>query len=399
MDENKKNNKIDYRNLNALIQTARVILKILLILSLCGIVIFGFIFLEKTQILNIIGTIFSISMPLFIGFGFAWLVEPMIIYLEKRKLSRKLSTFIVYALFVMILILLLVLVVPEFISQLRELIGQVPSFVADIKNFITNLFSKFQDSEIDINTIQTNLIAQLENSAANLTNNSLSGIVDAVTKILSSSATVALGIIIGLYFSLEFDKIQYHIKSWIPKKHKEDGDRLLHELNVMTRGYVSGTLFTSLVVTFFTFVGLIISGISSPLLFAIFCGITNIIPYFGPYIGGIPTIIVAFSISPMCGIIAAITIILVQTIEGNIINPIIVGRATDIHPITIVIGLLIFEHYFGIIGMIIATPVIGAIKILFNFFNDKYGIIDLIKTPKEEKKQKEKKKASWLNIK
>ena len=399
MDENKKNNKIDYRNLNALIQTARVILKILLILSLCGIVIFGFIFLEKTQILNIIGTIFSISMPLFIGFGFAWLVEPMIIYLEKRKLSRKLSTLIVYALFVMILILLLVLVVPEFISQLRELIGQVPSFVADIKNFITNLFSKFQDSEIDINTIQTNLIAQLENSAANLTNNSLSGIVDAVTKILSSSATVALGIIIGLYFSLEFDKIQYHIKSWIPKKHKEDGDRLLHELNVMTRGYVSGTLFTSLVVTFFTFVGLIISGISSPLLFAIFCGITNIIPYFGPYIGGIPTIIVAFSISPMCGIIAAITIILVQTIEGNIINPIIVGRATDIHPITIVIGLLIFEHYFGIIGMIIATPVIGAIKILFNFFNDKYGIIDLIKTPKEEKKQKEKKKASWLNIK
>lgn len=399
MDENKKNNKIDYRNLNALIQTARVILKILLILSLCGIVIFGFIFLEKTQILNIIGTIFSISMPLFIGFGFAWLVEPMIIYLEKRKLSRKLSTFIVYALFVMILILLLVLVVPEFISQLRELIGQVPSFVADIKNFITNLFSKFQDSEIDINTIQTNLIAQLENSAANLTNNSLSGIVDAVTKILSSSATVALGIIIGLYFSLEFDKIQYHIKSWIPKKHKEDGDRLLHELNVMTRGYVSGTLFTSLVVTFFTFVGLIISGISSPLLFAIFCGITNIIPYFGPYIGGIPTIIVAFSISPMCGIIAAITIILVQTIEGNIINPIIVGKATDIHPITIVIGLLIFEHYFGIIGMIIATPVIGAIKILFNFFNDKYGIIDLIKTPKEEKKQKEKKKASWLNIK
>ena len=399
MDERKKNDKIDYRNLNALIQTARVILKILLILSLCGIVIFGFIFLEKTQVLNIIGTIISICMPLFIGFGFAWLVEPMIRALEKRKLSRKLSTLSVYALFVLIIILLLVLVVPEFISQLRELINQVPSFVSDIKDFITNLFSKFKDSEIDINTIQTNLIAQLENFATNLTNNSLSGIINTITKILSSSATFILSIIIGLYFSLDFGKIQYHIKSWIPKKHKEDGDKLLHELNVMARGYVSGTLFTSLVVTFFTFIGLIISGISSPLLFAIFCGITNIIPYFGPYIGGIPTIIVAFSISPMCGIIASITILLVQTIEGNIINPIIVGKATDIHPITIVIGLLIFEYYFGIIGMIIATPVIGAIKILFNFFNDKYHIIELIKTPKQEKKKKEKKKLSWLNVK
>ena len=388
MNEKNKNDKLDYRNLNALIQTARVILKILLILSLCGIVIFGFIFLEKTQILNILGTIISICMPLFIGFGFAWLVEPMIKSLEEKKLSRKLATFIVYALFVLILILLLVLVVPEFISQLRELIGQVPAFVADIKNFITSLFSKFKDSEIDINTIQNNIFLQLENFTAGITNNSLSGIVNTITSVLSSSATVLLGLIIGVYFSFDFDKIQRRIKSIIPKKHKEEGEKLLHELNVMARGYVSGTLFTSLVVTFFTFIGLIISGISSPLLFAIFCGITNIVPYFGPYIGGIPTIIVAFSISPMCGVITLITIMLVQTIEGNIINPIIVGKATDIHPITIVIGLLIFQHYFGIIGMIIATPAIGAIKILFNFFNDKYGLIDMIKTPKEEKKRK-----------
>ena len=398
MDEKKKNDKIDYHNLNALIQTARVILKILLILSICGIIIFGFIFLEKTQILNIIGTIFSISLPLFIGFGFAWLVEPMIKYLEKKKLSRKLSTFIVYILFVLILILLLVLVVPEFISQVRELIGQVPGFVTDIKNFITNLLSKFNESEIDINAIQNTIFKELETFAANITNNSLSNIVDTVTSVLTSSATIILGLIIGVYFSFDFDKIQARIKSLVPRKHKAEGEKILHELNVMARGYVSGTLFTSLVVTFFTFIGLIISGISSPLLFAIFCGITNIIPYFGPYIGGIPVIIVAFSISPMCGIIASITIILVQAVEGNIINPIIVGKATDIHPITIIIGLLIFQHYFGIVGMIIATPVIGAIKILFNFFNEKYGLIDLIITPKQTKKT-EKHKKSWLNLK
>jgi predicted PurR-regulated permease PerM len=385
MNDKNKNDKIDYKSLNALIQTARVILKILLI---CGVVIFGFIVLEKTQILNILGTIFTISLPLFIGFGFAWLVEPMIKYFERKKISRKGSTFIVYALLILVLILLIVLVVPEFISQLRELIGQIPAFVADIKNFVTNLLSKFKDSEIDIVTIQNNIFAQLENFASGITNNSISNIVNTITSILSSSATVLLGLIIGVYFSFDFDKIQSRIKSIIPKKHKEEGEKLLHELNVMSRGYVSGTLFTSLVVTFFTFVGLLISGISSPLLFAIFCGITNIVPYFGPYIGGIPTIIVAFSINPMCGVIVLITIVLVQTIEGNIINPIIVGKATDIHPITIIIGLLIFQHYFGIVGMIIATPVIGAIKILFNFFNDKYGLIDMIKTPKEEKKKK-----------
>ena len=390
MDEKKKNDKIDYKNLNALIQTARVILKILLILSLCGIVVFGFIFLEKTQILNIIGTILKISMPLFIGFGFAWLVEPMIKYLEGRNLSRKLSTAIVYVFFVLILTMLIVLVVPEFISQLKELIGQVPAFLVEIKDFITNIFDKFGDGDIDLSTVQANLITQVENVANNLTTNSLSGIVDTVSNIISSSASVLLGIMIGFYFSVDFDKIKNRIKSWIPIKYKDETFKIINDLNVMARGYVSGTLFTSLAVAFFTFVGLIISGISSPLLFAIFCGITNIIPYFGPYIGGIPTIIVAFSISPMCGIIASLTIVIVQFVEGNIINPIIVGKATDIHPITIVIGLLVFEYYFGILGMILATPIIGSVKILFNFFNEKYHFIELIKPQKKEVMKKKK---------
>ncbi len=382
--DDKKNNKIDYKNLNALIQTARVILKILLVLSICGIIIFAFVFLEKTQILSIIGTILSICMPLFIGLGVAWLFEPLIRLLEKKNIGRKLSTTIVYIGFILFLILLIVLVVPEFISQLKELIGQVPSFLLQIKNFITNFFSKFQDSQIDINTIESNIMTQIENFANNLTTNSLAGIIDTITKIISSGAGLLLGTMIGFYFSLDFDKLKEKVKSWIPHKHKRETFRILNELNLMARGYVNGTLFTSLGVAFFTFIGLIISGISSPLLFAIFCGITNIIPYFGPYIGGIPTVIVAFSISPMCGIIAAITIIIVQFIDGNIINPIVVGKATDIHPITIVIGLLVFEHFFGIIGMILATPIIGAFKILFNFFNDKYHFVEKIKPSKKE---------------
>lgn len=382
--DDKKNNKIDYKNLNALIQTARVILKILLVLSICGIIIFAFVFLEKTQILSIIGTILSICMPLFIGLGVAWLFEPLIRSLEKKNIGRKLSTTIVYIVFILFLILLIVLVVPEFISQLKELIGQVPSFLLQIKNFITNLFSKFQDSQIDINTIESNIMTQIENFANSLTTDSLSGIINAVTRVISSSASVALGILIGFYFSLDFYKLTERIKNWIPLKHKSEAFKVLNELNLMARGYVNGTLFTSLGVAFFTFIGLIISGISSPLLFAIFCGITNIIPYFGPYIGGIPTVIVAFSINPMCGIIAAITIIIVQFIDGNIINPIVVGKATDIHPITIVIGLLVFEHFFGIIGMILATPIIGAFKILFNFFNDKYHFIERIKPSRRD---------------
>ena len=380
----KDKEKLDYKNLNALIQTSRVILKLGLVLAICGLIVFGFVILEKTQILNIIGTIIGLLLPLFIGFAVAWLFEPMIKYLEGKDLSRKLSTTIVYVVFILVLLLLVGLVVPEFISQLKELISQAPVFLNKGRDFVVGLFSKFGESEIDLNKIQNDIIGQFEGFINNFASNSLTSIVNGITKLFSEGLQVVIGLIIGFYLSLSFEKTVTTMKTYIPRRHKEDANYILENLNIMARGYVSGTLFTSLIVAFLVFLGLVISGIGSPLLFAILCGVTNIIPYFGPYIGGIPTIIVAFSVSPMCGIIATLTIVIVQFVEGNIIHPLVVGKATDVHPITLVIGLLIFQHFFGIIGMIIAAPVIGAVKILFNFFDNKYNLLDRIKPKKSE---------------
>lgn len=380
----KDREKLDYKNLNALIQTSRVILKLGLVLAICGVVIFGFVILEKTQILGIIGTILGLMLPLFIGFAVAWLFEPMIKYLEKKDVTRKLATTIVYVVFILVLVLLIGLVIPEFISQLKELISQAPVFLNKGKELVVSLFSKIGESEIDINKIQTDIIGQFESFVNNFASNSLTGIVNGVTTFLSEGLQVVVGLIIGFYLSLDFEKYVSRMKNYIPRRHKKDANYLMENLNNMARGYVSGTLFTSLIVAFLVFLGLVISGMSSPLLFAIFCGITNIIPYFGPYIGGIPVIIVAFSVSPMCGIIAALTIVIVQFVEGNIIHPLVVGKATDIHPITLVISLLIFQHFFGILGMILAAPIVGALKILFNFFNNKYNLLDKIKPNKDD---------------
>ena len=380
----KDREKLDYKNLNALIQTSRVILKLGLVLAICGLIVFGFIILEKTQILNILGTILGLLLPLFIGLIVAWLFEPMIKYLEGKDLSRKLSTTIVYVLFVLVLILLVGLVVPEFISQLKELIGQAPVFLNKGRDFVVSLFSKFGESEIDLNKIQNDIIVQFEGFVNNFASNSLTSIVNGISTVFSKGLQVAIGLIIGFYLSLSFEKVVTTMKTYIPRKYKKDANYLLANLNIMARGYVSGTLFTSLIVAFLVFLGLVISGVGSPLLFAIFCGITNIIPYFGPYIGGIPTIIVAFSVNPMCGIIAILTIVIVQFVEGNIIHPLVVGRATDIHPITLVISLLIFQHFFGIPGMILATPIVGSLKILFNFFDEKYKLLNRIKPKKSE---------------
>jgi len=383
-DYNKNEEKIDYNELNGLIRNGRVVTKFLVIALILSFFIFGFIIIEKTQIVSIIITILGLMIPLFIGWMLSWLVEPLIKYLDSKKIKRPLGTTIVYLALIIVMILIIVLVVPEFINQLKTLIGQLPSYLAKIKDFISGIFKRFDNNAIDVNAIQLDINAQLEKFVTDFTSNGLNGVVKLVTDILSSGVTVGLSLIFAFYFSLSYDKVAKKFNNNIPKKHRSEILIILGKIGEMTRRYVNGTILSSLIVIIFTFVGLLISGISSPLLFAIFCGITNIIPYFGPYIGGIPTIIVGFSISPLCGVICLITIFVVQIVEGNIINPLIVGKATDISPIVIVISLIIFEYFFGIIGMILATPVIGAIKILFNYFDEKYKLLDRLLKKEEE---------------
>ena len=109
-----------------------------------------------------------------------------------------------------------------------------------------------------------------------------------------------------------------------------------------------------------------------PVLFALFCAITNIIPYIGPYIGATPAVLVAYSQGPLVGTLVLIFIIVYQLVDGNILHPIVIGKQTDLHPVTVMISLLIFGHFFGIPGMVVATPVVAVLKVIYVFLDEKF---------------------------
>ncbi len=123
-------------------------------------------------------------------------------------------------------------------------------------------------------------------------------------------------------------------------------------------------------------------------MFALFCAVTDIIPYFGPYIGGVPAVIVGFTISPITGICVLISILVVQILENNFYQPLIMGHTMKLHPVTIMIGLLIFQDFFGIIGMVVATPVIACLKVLITFINEKLGLMNKIVGEEDVKTKK-----------
>ena len=175
----------------------------------------------------------------------------------------------------------------------------------------------------------------------------------------------------------DFDKINSTVLSHMPLKWKDNYAELTTRINTSLRNYVQGVFLVMFLVFITQSIGLTLAGLEAPLLFAVFCAVTDIIPYFGPYIGAIPAVLVGFTISPSVGIFCIISIVIVQLLENNFYQPLIMGHTMQLHPVIIIISLLIFQHFFGIIGMVVATPVVACLKVIFMFIDEKIHFMDL----------------------
>ena len=369
-----KEKKLDFKTLNELIKTGNILLKIMLAMAILAIAILIIYLIDKTSVLVILGKIISILSPLFIGILIAWLVEPAINYFVKNKVGRKLATVVVYLILIFIIILIAALIVPEFIAQVNELITRIPNFLKSINTFINDTFKSTAD--FDLSSVKESLINTINNFVNNFTSENLTGIVEKLSSSIKVVSNFVLGILIAFYLSLDFKNVNKYVSILVPNRFHEDIQKITTPLNEMLRNYVNGTLLSCLFVMILSLIGFLISGVSSPLLFAIFCAITNLIPYFGPYIGGIPVVLIGFTMNPYVGFGCLITVVLVQFLEGNILNPLIVGKAVDLHPVILMLSLLVFEYFFGIFGMVIAVPIVATIKIVLLFFENKYHFIN-----------------------
>ncbi|MBQ9181529.1 MAG: AI-2E family transporter [Bacilli bacterium] len=369
------NNNIDYGNLNDTIVLGKKILKIAYILVIIlGIFVATKLF-QEWEIKKLIYTFLSILSPLFIGIIIAWLFDPVVSYLQRKGLKRGLGTIILYAIIIGILWLVLYSLIPLLITQVNDFAKSLPGIVNTVKDWIDELFDKINIPGVDSQNIKANIFNNINKFGSNLTNELPTSIMNIVKSIISGTGTFIVGLIIGFFLLVSFNNANELFITLFPKSIKDDARDLTNEVNTSLRRFVRGAFLDCLLIFVVSSIGFVICGLKAPLLFGLFCGITNIIPYAGPYIGGAPAVIVAFSQSTPTGIFVLITIFVIQFLEGNFLQPIIMSKTTRLHPVTIIIGLLIFGHFFGIIGMAISTPVIAAIKSIILFFNDKYEFL------------------------
>lgn len=373
----KKVDGVDYQKLNEGIETTTILLKIFLVLALVSLVyVITRLFIEW-RILPFISSILSIISPLFIGIVIAWLFDPVVKRLCKKGVNRTLAAIFVYIVFLAFIYLLLRLMIPSVYNQLNDLITSVPSLVTYLKDSIDDLFVNLTDiTGYDLTDMKLGLYDTINHLGKSLTVDLPGTIMKVAGNIITGGANLLIGLLIGLYMLFDFNNVKKHLVNLVPKRYRANTVELIDRLNNNLKSYVHGTFRIMFILFVFQSIALAISGLKAPMVFGLFCAVTNVIPYIGPYIGGIPAVLVGFSMSPMTGLCSLIAVVIAQVLESYFLQPLVMGKTMKLHPVTIMIGLLLFGHFFGIIGMILATPVISIIKTIFQFFNEKYDIME-----------------------
>lgn len=368
--------KLDTGSLNEVITLSKAILKILFVVMIIAGVYGLTILLKELGITKFFVELLKIISPLFIGIVIAWLFNPLMKFFSKKGIRRGIGAAIIYIALSAIIFLLIKAIIPLMFEQINDLVSTIPSTLKGIVNWISDLFNKASNnSNVDLTSVKTEIISKIENYGMNIASSLPEVMVNTVKSFFSGIGTFLIGAIIGFFLLISFDGTD-KVMEFLPDKIHNNVTSLFSKIEDSLRRYVQGTLTLSTLVFVVSTIGFMISGLKSALLFGLFCGITNIIPYVGPYLGAAPALIVGFSQGTPIGIGVLITVVIVQTIEGNILNPIVMSKTMKLHPVTIIIGLLVFEHFWGILGMILATPIIATIKVIFEYFNEKYGIIN-----------------------
>ena len=369
--------ELNMKNVNEVVLLSKKILHISYFLIIIAGAFVAIKVVKELKIWDFMIELLSIVAPLFIGIFIAWLFDPAVKWFQKKGIKRMIGSLIMYLLFISCLLIIICSIIPVLSNQINDFTKTLPVIFDTVKIWIDDLFNKLSSiKELDVDSFKVDLFARVEEIGTSLAQDLPTILVDIGKSIFGFLGVFLIGMVIGFFLLVGFENVDETIITIFPHKMQANAKELISEIDNSLRRFVRGALLDSTFVFIITSIGLWIVGLKAPLLFGLFCGLTNVIPYAGPYIGGAPAVLVGFAQSPTIGILTLVIIAVIQVLEGNFIQPVIMSKTTKLHPVTIMLGLLIFGHFWGILGMLVSTPIISVFKSIILFFDEKYDILD-----------------------
>ena len=325
------------------------------------------------QIIDSINGLMSFFSPFLIGILLTLLLNPMIMFLEKRfKFHRLLSIFSSYILITFVLSVGFKLLIPAIIETLSALIDEIPNAINMLNIFLSKYLTQSEMLEILIPHIQNNLNSILT-KLLDLFSKVSSDLFIYLFSITSLVFDVIMGIILSIYILNDKEKIIISLKkllySYFPINKANNIIEFINVSHDIFYSYIIGKIIDSLIIGVLAFLGFkFLLKIDHTLFLSFIVFLTNIIPYFGPFIGAIFPIGMTLVHNPIKALWVALFILILQQLDGNLIGPKIMGDQVGLSPLWIISSVLIGGSLFGIPGVFLSVPIAAIIK----FSLDKY---------------------------
>ena len=357
-----------------------------IVISVFIVILFYFFMLHIGDFVGMIGGLLKIMSPLIIGLVLAYIMHPIVDLFEanifnkvKNKTTRRnLSITVTMAIIIGLVTALISIIIPELLNSIKSILVNLPSYLNDLEGIIK--------AWIADSTIEEQIMSNYENILSSITNNlndiALPAVNSAINNLGSGLLAIAKGVLnwlIGFVFAVY---ILANTKNFGAGTKKVlyslfDNNKVnnfiveLKHINKIFVNFMIGKVTDSSIILLTTFLFLLICGFPYPLLIAVIIGLTDLIPYFGPYIGTVPSAILICFVSPVKAIIFVLFIIVLQQIDANLITPRIQSNATGLPSFWVLFAITLFGGLFGIVGLLIGVPVFTIIYELVRDLIDK----------------------------
>lgn len=310
-------------------------------------------------------------LPFILGAGIAYLLDPVADRLERMGLSRVMSVVVITFSAVVIFATVILLVVPVLARQASALVETAPKMVEQAGGFIA---ARFPDLLPEGSTIGTT-ITDLGKAMGERWGNIAQTVMNSVGGIISTVALLVIVPVVTFYLLLDWDHMVARIDQLLPREHAPTIRRIAHEIDQALSGFVRGQGLVILILGTWYSIALMLVGLPFGFFIGIMAAVLSFIPYVGVLIGGATAIGVAlFSFwgDPLwIGAVIAIFAI-GQVVEGNYLQPKIVGGHVGLHPVWLLLALSVFGALFGFVGMVMAVPLAATLGVLGRFATERY---------------------------
>ena len=313
--------------------------------------------------------------PLLLAMLIVYLLNPLVVALERRGTPRWAGAGIAYLTFALGLGLLVAILAPLLAEQVRNFAEELPELgdrtVSGVNDLLRRLGTDFRVSQ---SLSGDRISEEVERFVSDEQNR------EAVLALLGGISGVAMGLVhalvvfiagpfIAFYTLVDLPRLSRWARDAVPPRHRAEADVLARKLGIVVGGYVRGQLLVATFVGLATSLGLWAIGLRFWLIVGILAGVTNLVPLIGPFVGGLVGVIIALvTEGPGLALLVVLVVTVVQQLDGHIVSPLVVGRNVQLHPIMVLLALLVAGTLYGIFGMLVAIPLVAAVNVIAAHF-------------------------------